>query len=305
MFFVLLGLSAILGIVIIGCINFKVRRVKNQNSTHPLNESIKNITINGSNIKYVEKGNGQPIIMIHGSQMNSYDWRSNIDFFAKKYKVYAIDMIGCGCSDKPRGAYSPDFFAEFIKVFMNHLNIDKAIFIASSWGGEHTLHFGLKYPERASALILSSPCGYKHKFNPMDILRVPLLGRLILLFTSKVMLKSQLVGAHFNKNDVGNDLVNAIYTPFFMTGFIQATLMSYKNANFKYVQENISHIAIPTLLIWGQHDKIHPLDMAEKMNNEIMESELIIYEKCGHLPHSEKPEQFNHHAEQFITKTLC
>ena len=199
---------------------------------HPFGKSIKSIVVNGNSIKYVEKGEGNPVIMIHGSQMNSYDWRHNIDFFARKYKVYAVDMIGCGWSDKPKGMYSPDFFADFIKDFMDRLDINKAIFIASSWGGGHALHFGLKYPERASAFVLSSPCGYKHKFNPVDLFRVPLLGRLILLFTSRAMVKSQLVNAHFNRNDAGEDLVDAIYAPFFMAGFSQATLMSYKNANF-------------------------------------------------------------------------
>ena len=303
MFIAILCLSIVFSVIIGGCINYAARRAKNKKSPHPFNQNLKNIVINGSNIKYVEKGNGKPLIMIHGSQMNSYDWRDNIDFFAKKHKVYAIDMLGCGWSDKPKGDYSPDFFAEFIKDFINHLNIDKAIFMASSWGGGHALNFALKHPERVSALVLSSPCGYKHKLDIMYILRFPIIGRIILLFASRMMIKSQLNAAYFNKiRHVDKSLVNAVYLPFLKQGFIQATLKSYKNADFNFVQNNIDKINLPTMLIWGDKDHKHPLEMAQKMNSEIKNSQLVVFNDCGHLPHSEKSEMFNHNAEQFIDK---
>jgi len=302
MFFAIICLLIVFSVIVAGCFNFTIRRIRNKNRTHPFKQDIKNIVVTGSNIKYVEKGKGEPIIMIHGSQMNAYDWRDNIDFFAKTHRVYAVDMVGCGWSDKPSGEYSPDFFAVFIKGFMSHLNIDKAIFIASSWGGGHTLNFSLKYPERVNALILSSPCGYKHKLDIMYLLRFPILGRIILLFSSKTMIKSQLKAAYFNKNFVDNKLINAVYFPFLKQGFIQSTLKSYRNADFHFVQDNLNKINLPTLLIWGDSDHKHPLQMAEKMNSEIKGSRLVIFDECGHLPHSEKSEQFNYHAGKFIGK---
>jgi pimeloyl-ACP methyl ester carboxylesterase len=66
------------------------------------------------------------------------------------------------------------------------------------------------------------------------------------------------------------------------------------------VQDNLSKIHLPTLLIWGDTDHKHPLQMAEKMNSEIKDSQLVVFDECGHLPHSEKSEQLNYHAGQFI-----
>ena len=129
--------------------------------------------------------------MIHGSQMNSYDWRDNIGFFAKKHKVYAIDMIGCGWSDKPKGEYSPNSFAEFIKDFMNHLNIDKAVFIASSWGGGPYVAFYIEILQTSKcACIIVTPCGYKHKLDIMHLLRFPVLGRIYYFSHAKWWLKT-------------------------------------------------------------------------------------------------------------------
>jgi pimeloyl-ACP methyl ester carboxylesterase len=136
----------------------------------------------------------------------------------------------------------------------------------------------------------------------MDLLRVPILGRIILLFSSKIMIKSQLEAVYYDKSFVDDKLVNAVYSPFLRQGFIRATLKSYRNADFHFVQDNLNKIKLPTLLIWGDRDTIHPVQMAEEMKNEIKGSQLVVFGECGHLPHSEKSEQFNYHAGKFIAK---
>jgi pimeloyl-ACP methyl ester carboxylesterase len=114
------------------------------------------------------------------------------------------------------------------------------------------------------------------------------------------MIKSQLKAAYFNDSHVDTKLVNAVYLPFLSHGFIPATLMAYKNADFQFVQDNISKIHSPTLLIWGDQDHKHPTSMAEKMNSEIKDSQLVVFNNCGHLPHSEESDLFNQHADRFL-----
>lgn len=188
----------------------------------------------------MKQGVGRPLVLVHGSQMNAYDWRDNIDKLSEQYCVYALDMPGCGWSDKPKGTYSPEYYAKFLLDFMDAMQIEKASFIGSSWGGGHVLQFALQYPERVDKLVLASPCCYKHQFNVMDILRVPLVGRLTLLFTSKALIKGQLKSAYFKKEYVDTALVKAIYVPFFSEKFISATIHAYKNADFGYVERHLS-----------------------------------------------------------------
>ena len=298
--FVIIAIFASLWVI--GILNYTIRRsVSNVSQiSHPLGYIIYERNINGNNIRFAAKGEGQTIIMIHGSQMNAFDWRDNIGHFAKNYRVYALDMIGNGWSDKPRGDYSPGFFAEFINDFMDELEIENAIFFASSWGGGHTLNFALKHPERVNALVLSSPCGFRHRLDIMYLLRVPVLGRLILLNISRTMVRSQLRAAYWDESHVTQELVNAVYYPFLKNGFIRAALRAYRNANFDFVEQNIHRVAAPTLLIWGANDHKHPIEMAKRMHNEIKGSQLVIFENCGHLPHSEKHEMFNYRAQIFL-----
>jgi pimeloyl-ACP methyl ester carboxylesterase len=132
------------------------------------------VDIDGISTHVIIKGRGEPLIFVHGSQMNVYDWRYNMDFFSKYFRVYAFDMVGCGFTDKPNADYSPAFFARFIYNLMEHYGIKRASFIASSWGGGHVYHFALQYPDKVNKLVMSSPCGLPHKMSLLDkILATP------------------------------------------------------------------------------------------------------------------------------------
>lgn len=259
------------------------------------------VVINGIKTHMVIKGQGEPLFFIHGSQMNLYDFRNNIDYFSRYFKVYAFDMVGCGFTDKPKGDYSPDFFASFINSIMVHYSIDKASFIASSWGGGHTLHFALKYPSKVNKLVLSSPCTFNHKMSLSNVLLSnPILGRIILFFTTRALIKNELKKAFNDTDKISKQLVNSVYAPLFTKGCINATVKSYANADFSFVEKNLEKIKAPVLLVWGSSDNIHPIWMMEKLKNRILSCTTYVIENSGHLPHNETPQLFNHRALKFL-----
>ena len=259
------------------------------------------VEINGIKTHIVIKGQGNPLFLIHGSQMNLYDFKNNIDYFSDYFKVYAFDMVGCGFSEKPKGDYSPDFFASFINNIMIHYTIDKASFIASSWGGGHTLHFALKYPSKVNKLVLSSPCTFNHKMTLSNvILSNPILGRVILLYSTKTLIKNELKKAFNDSKKISKELVSSVYTPIFTKGYINATVKSYANADFSIIERNLEKIKSPVLLVWGSSDNIHPLWMMEKLKNRFLYCTTYVIENSGHLPHNETPQLFNPRALGFL-----
>jgi hypothetical protein len=148
-----LGFLTVLG----GLVNFNIQKRRSRKISLPWFDPANITNISGIPTHVVTLGEGAPLIFVHGSQMNLYDWRFNAGFFAKHFKVYAIDMPGCGCTGKPDVDYSPDFFAQFIFNLMEHYSMDKASFVASSWGGGHVFHFALQHPEKIDRLVMSSP----------------------------------------------------------------------------------------------------------------------------------------------------
>lgn len=292
----------ILIVIVSGFLNYYIRQ---QNAKHtkvswfnPDNiEKINNI-----NTHIMIKGEGEPLLFIHGSQMNLYDFRYNFNFFSKHFKVYAFDMVGCGFTDKPRADYSPAYFVEFIHEVMLHYNIRKASFIASSWGGGHVFYFALKYPDMVNKLVMSSPCGYKHEMlSSYDILSIPVIGSLTMLFNNRSIVRNELLKAFHDASFVDKDLVNAIYLPLYTKGCINSTVKSARNDDFSLVENNFEEIEAPVLLIWGSSDKVHKKWMMDKMKDRIRNSELIVLEKVGHLPHEEAFSEFNRQALKFLT----
>lgn len=259
------------------------------------------VDIEGVRTHVLIKGEGRPLILVHGSQMNMYDWRFNVDFFARYFRVYVLDMVGCGFTDKPDATYSPAFYSAFIYGVMEHFGIPKASFIASSWGGGHVLFFALKHPERVDRLVMSSPCGLPHKMAILDrILAMPIVGTIAALYGNRALIRKQLLSAFANPDVVDEDLVDAVYKPLFMPGGLRATVRSYQQADFSFVQGNLESIEAPVLLVWGTRDSIHPRWMLEEMKRRLPTSEALVVENVGHMPHEEASDEFNRRALAFL-----
>lgn len=122
-----------------------------------------------NNLFYVEQGTGQPLIMLHGNEQDHTYFNRQIEYFAKRYRVIAVDTRGHGKSPRGEGEFSIESFADDLDEFMKQMDIDKAHILGFSDGGNIAIYFALKYPERVNKLILSGaniyPSGLKIYFN--------------------------------------------------------------------------------------------------------------------------------------------
>ena len=259
------------------------------------------ININGNKIHIKIQGQGKPLFFIHGSQMNLYDWRNNIDYFSKFYTVYAVDMIGSGFSDKPKVKYSPKYYADFILQLLDYYNIEKASFFGSSWGGGHVLYFSLLNPERVEKMIMSSPTGYAHKETLLEkILKKYILGEITMLLGNRIIIKKELKSMFTDKTKVSKELINSVFKPIYMKGGIHAVLSAYRNDDFSFVKNNLENISRPVMIIWGRDDIVHSKQAMKQIVERIPNSTFINLENTGHLPHEEKATVFNKFAKDFL-----
>ena len=125
-------------------------------------------------LHYIEQGQGQPLILLHGNGEEHGYFEHQIDHFSKAYRVIALDTRGHGQSPRGEKPFTIKQFAEDLKDFMDEKNIEKAILLGFSDGGNIALTFALKYPERIEKMIVDGanlfPSGVKPFYQwPIEI----------------------------------------------------------------------------------------------------------------------------------------
>ena len=112
--------------------------------------------VDGHNIRYLESGNSKnTLVLIHGLGASAERWNHVIPLFAKNYRVIIPDLIGFGYSDKPIADYTPKFFSEFLRKFLDGMDIKRPHIVGSSLGGQVTAEYAATNPKDLEKLILT------------------------------------------------------------------------------------------------------------------------------------------------------
>lgn len=278
--------------------------------------------VSNLSVHLVEAGSGPAVVLVHGGQAWAYTWRHQLRPLAGAgYRVIAPDLPGSGYSDPflrpgsgqavgsgqaPMGhVASIEGLSAFIGGLLDALKIEQAAFVASSAGGLPVLDLAIRRPERVTALVLASTCGVPHT-EPIlwRLLRWPLLGEAMGLFVTAGMVRSNLRQAVHDDGLITDDVVSAYHEPLRRPGAWRANLKLERNWRPAWVEANLERIAAPTLVVWGQDDPWHPLSMAHEFGRRITGAQVVVLPECGHLPHEERPDDFNRLAVEFLRRHL-
>ena len=216
-------------------------------------------------IFYREKGNGFPIILLHGNNENSNYFEFQIEEFSKYYKVFAIDTRGHGKTPRGDKPFTIEQFAQDLLDFMDEKNIEKAHILGFSDGGNVAIVFSILYPERVEKLILNGANLYPKGLTNLTQITDKIEYYLTKLF-SKDILKIEMLELMVNQPNI---------TP-----------------------DELSKIKSKTLVIAGTKDLIKK-EHTELIANKIPESKLVFIEG-NHFVVYEKPKDFNKEVMNFL-----
>ena len=257
----------------------------------------KTTTVYGMKIHYLEAGNGPTVILLHGLGADTSIWAPTIGPLAQHYRVIVPDQIGFGRSDKPLINYRIATLVDFLDGFYQALGIERASLVGNSLGGAAAASFALAHPQKVDRLILVASGGYAlpkdadpaafYALNPST--RAGMKQVLQAVFYDKERFVSD-AGATdiFAKKLAGGD------------GYaVQKFLESYIRGE-DLLDGRLAAIGAPTLLVWGREDALTPLALGERFKKEIARAELVVLDKCGHLPQIEQAERFNAAVLKFL-----
>ncbi len=258
---------------------------------------------------------GTAVILLHLGGGSVEDWVHNINALAQRHRVYAIDLVGAGRSDKPKLPSNwkdfSDYTAQFISDFMETQHLERASLVGNCIGGYHSLYFALRFPDKLDKLVLVASWGFGSD-TPflLRLFKLPVIGELIAR-PSRGFIARFWKTMVYDQALITDEIVEMYYQMASLPGAKKSALTmlraieDFRGARadiMRYLTDNLPTITTPTLIIWGQQDSYRPVVHAYVAKEKIPNSELRIFDPCGHLPHFERPEDFNKLLLEFLAK---
>jgi pimeloyl-ACP methyl ester carboxylesterase len=256
-----------------------------------------------------EYGHGDPILCIHGLGANIFTWRYFIDPLSRHNKLILIDLKGFGSSAKPEDQrYSVHDHAEAIFELILQDDWRNLTLIGNSYGGALALllalRLGASHPSRLSKLVLIDAGAYKEYLPGYLKLMRTFLGKpMIFLLPAKRTVKFVLNLSFYDKAKISEEQIAAYAAPLSDPGARTALLQTARQCIPSDADELVTkfkNISVPTLILWGQHDKIVPLKVGKLLSHALPNSVLEIFEECGHIPQEEQPQKTIARISEFL-----
>ena len=256
----------------------------------------KEISIYGQKIHYIEAGSGPNVILLHGLGGSSQVWQFNIGPLAEKYHVFVPDQIGFGKSDKPLVNYRIRTYVDFLDQFCKQLKIDRPTLIGNSMGGWIAAIYAATYPDRVDKLVLADAAGYA---PPKDFDTRAFFG---LNPTTRDEMKLLSAKVFYNKaflSDAAIDQAMAVRLGA-GDGYTIKSITESIIRDEDYLDNIVTKIKSPTLIVWGREDGLVPLSEGERFHKDIAGSTMIVFDQCAHVPNIEKAGEFNAAVIKFL-----
>lgn len=271
------------------------------------------VEVDGATVHFQEFGErtDPAVILIHGYTASTYAWHQAAPMIAAEgFRVLAVDLIGFGFSDKPASFdYSIASQARVIERFMNRLGIGKATVVGSSYGGAVASTVALDYAERVEKLVLvDAVCNDDVLNHPaLKLAAVPALGELLapFLIDSKMFLRKRMRStlAPENHHLITDERVESILRPQTAADAHHSFVATARAWDACRIQEDAEYIRQPTLIVWGENDTVIPKINGEKLFDSILNSRLVVFKNCGHVPQEENPDLFTRVVADFCRNT--
>jgi pimeloyl-ACP methyl ester carboxylesterase len=268
------------------------------------------IDINGLLVHYRIQGEGEPVVLVHGTGAVLFTWDGWVDSLSKKYKVITMDIPAFGLTGPSADEnYSMESYVKFIDDFTKAIGIDTTFVLGgNSLGGAIAWEYAYAHPEKVSKLLLVSPAGSPvqvynlSRFSVFRLARIPVLSGLLTGTDTKIIVKNTLKDVYYNDDLISDETIQMYYDVSMREGN-RAAFVKRIEAIEKDPQLDPSKVLIPTLIQWGENDKVLPIEQMQGFRT-MPNAKFIVYPKVGHSAQEEIPAQSASDAMRFLEQSF-
>lgn len=261
------------------------------------NESIF-VTIESLSLHVMDEGPkdviAPPIVLIHGTGASLHTWNGWVDALKQERRVIRFDLPGFGLTGpEPENNYTIERYTDYVIALLDKLKVERAVLAGNSLGGYIAWATAIRYPDKVDSLVLIDASGY-----PYDAESVPLAFKLsqnklaktlLKNFLPKFIIRKSIENVYGSPDLVTDQLVNRYYELSLREGNRAAIKERFVQTKPGPLIAKLADLQIPTLILWGKKDKLIPMKFALRFNEDISNSQLVIFDELGHVPHEEAP----------------
>ena len=240
-----------------------------------------------NNKNYIEKGKGNPIILLHGLFGALSNWKTVVNEFSKNHRVIIPKIPLTEISVKEANLES---LTNFVKKFINKMKLKNFILIGNSLGGHIGLIYTILHPKKVKKLILTGSSGlYENSFGGS----FPKRG-------DYNYINDRVNHTFYNPNILSKKYIDDVFDTLNDNAKCLNIITIARSAQRNNLAKKLYKITCPTLLVWGLNDTITPPSVAHQFHKLIPRSRLKFIDKCCHAPMMESPAKFNQLIKPFI-----
>ena len=268
----------------------------------------------GGDLAYAVAGEGEPLLLVHGvyAGASSFEFRKNFGELSATFRVYALDLLGCGLSERPRRRYAPEDVTAQVEDFVREEIGGSAHLVASSLSAALIVPAAVRSPRLFKKLVFICPTGYGTLDHPSGrlgdaiyaLLLAPVVGdTLYHALVSRLGIRYYLKNiAYHDRGRVTEELVEDYYRTSHRPGarYLPAAFVSGK-LNFG-VADLWSRVPHRILVCWGREARTTPASEAQHFVGRNPRVEPRIFVDAALLPHDERAQTFNEEVKAFLLK---
>jgi pimeloyl-ACP methyl ester carboxylesterase len=254
-------------------------------------------TVAGRRIRFVRRGSGPAIVLLHGFASSIYTWKDVLPVLARDHDVVALDLPGFGHSELP-----PDLaFDEYPAVvtgLLDRLGLARAVVVGNSLGGAVAAMVAGGRPERVDGLVLVDAAGFnlEEGRRPWPIRVVgspPVAAVLDRLPLRRALVETSLRQVFFDDALVTGERVDEYLEPILRPGTLRAmrSVLASRSTKPDAVQNLLPKVEAPALILWGRDDVWIPPGDADRFAAVLPRSRKVVLDRCGHMPQEERPDE--------------
>lgn len=259
-------------------------------------------------VRYQVAGDGKPLVLIHGFGASIGHWRKNVPAWAQAgYRVYALDLLGFGDSDKPPLDYSLELWETLLRDFWQERVGEPAVFVGNSIGALLSLMMVARSPELTrGAVLLNCAGGLNHRPHELPFfLRGPMeiftniatsvgFGPLVFnLVRKKHQIRRSLTQVYSNQAAITDELIEMLYRPSCDPGAQKVFASILSGPAGSTPEELLPAVEHPLLVAWGEDDPWTPIDRGRHYERYSDRVQFVPIPNSGHCPHDERPDIVN------------